>query len=277
VLERARDGSGPEKGTRVAVEPGIPCRRCALCKSGRYNLCRDVVFMSAPPVNGTFAERAAVASDFLHPLPDGVSDEEGALVEPLAVGIQACTRGRLAAGDTVAILGAGPIGLVIFLVARAFGAAGVFVVDVLDERLAFARSLGADGAVNPRSGDAVAAIMEATRGLGADIVFDASGASAASATAPLLAARGGRVVLVGWPEAARFPWPVETVIDRELDVAGVNRYCNAFPRALALLSHRRIDAMPLVTQRFPFEGVCDAFAYALSHRASTMKVLVGAP
>ena len=101
-----------------------PCRRCALCKSGRYNLCRDVVFMSAPPINGTFCEYAAVAADFAHPLPDSVDDESGAFVEPLAVGVQACTRARLTAASTVAVVGAGPIGLVTMIVARGFGRHG---------------------------------------------------------------------------------------------------------------------------------------------------------
>jgi L-iditol 2-dehydrogenase len=274
VIEAAKDGSGPAKGARVAIEPGIPCRACALCKSGRYNLCRNVVFMSAPPVNGTLCEYAAVASDFLHPLPDRVSDEQGAFVEPASVAVQACARGRISAGQSVAILGAGPIGLVTMLVARAFGAAELYLIDKLDNRLAIAAKLGASAVIHAGTADPCAELDRLTGGLGADTVFDTTGSSAACALAPVLAARGGRVVLVGWPEKAQFPWPVEQVIEKELDVMGVNRYCNTYPRAIALLAAGRLDVMPLVTHRFPFNQVCEAFAFALSNRASAIKVMV---
>ena len=108
VVVKAAAAGGPQVGTRVALEPGIPCRRCRLCTSGRYNLCRDVVFLSAPPVNGTFAEYAAVPADLAHVLPSTVDDESGAFVEPLAVAVQACTRGGLTAASTVAVIVAAP-------------------------------------------------------------------------------------------------------------------------------------------------------------------------
>jgi len=277
VVVRAAASGGPRVGTRVAVEPGVPCRRCALCKSGRYNLCRDVVFMSAPPVNGTFAEYAAVAADFAHPLPDAVDDESAAFVEPLAVGVQACTRARLRAAASVAVIGAGPIGLVTMLVARAFGAASVFLVDTLPSRLALGSRLGATATVLAREVDPQARIAELTGGAGADFVFDASGSSAACASAPALAARGGSVTIIGWPEKASFPYPVETVIERELDVHGVNRYANAFPRAIALLADGRLDVHPLVSHRYPLDRVTEAFAFAADHPAETIKVMVRGP
>lgn len=274
VVEPARDGSGPKRGTRVAVEPGVPCRRCALCRSGRYNLCRDVVFLSAPPVNGTFAELAAVASDFLHPLSDRLSDDEGAFVEPLAVGVQACLRGGISAGESVVILGAGPIGLVTMLAARAFGATRIYLVDLLENRLALGARLGATGVVDAGHANPVEQIARLTGGLGPDVVVDASGSSAACAAAPEMAARGGRVVLVGWPELSRLPWPAEIVIEKELDVRGVNRYCNAFPRAVGLLESGRLDVKPLVSQRFAFADVREAFSFALANRAASVKIIV---
>jgi len=273
VVRAASDGSGPSEGARVAIEPGIPCRRCALCKSGRYNLCPDVVFLSAPPVNGTFAEYAAVASDFAHPLPDRIDDEQGAFVEPVAVGVQACTRARLEAGASVAVLGAGPIGLVTGLVARAFGAGLVVVIDRLANRLTLARELGFlpidAGASDPAS--ELARLLG--RG-GADAVFDATGSSAACATAPLLAARGGSVTLIGWPETSPVGMPVDQIMEKELDVHGVNRYCNAYPRAISLMTSGAIDVRPLVSHRFPFARVVEAFDFAVTHRAETVKVMV---
>jgi L-iditol 2-dehydrogenase len=275
VVVREAAGGGPKLGTRVAIEPGIPCRRCALCKSGRYNLCRDVVFMSAPPVNGTFAEYAAVAADFAHPLPASVDEESGAFVEPLAVGVQACTRAGLEAAQTVAVIGAGPIGLVTMLVARAFGAAQVFLVDRVAARLALGQRLGATGTVEA-TGDTAARLAELTGGQGVDHVFDASGNSLACASAPALAARGGSVTIIGWPEKAAFAYPIEQVIEKELDVHGVNRYCNAFPRAIALLACGAIDVHPLVSHRFPLERVTEAFAFAADHTAETVKVMIQA-
>lgn len=272
VARAAADGSGPPEGARVAVEPGIPCRRCALCKSGRYNLCPDVVFLSAPPVNGTFAEYAAVASDFAHPLPDRIDDEAGAFVEPIAVGVQACTRARLRAGSSVAVLGAGPIGLVTGLVARAFGAGPVVVVDRLENRLALARTLGfaAIGADVSNLASELARLV----GSGVDAVFDATGSSAACATAPLLAARGGSVTLIGWPETSLVGLPVDQIMEKELDVHGVNRYCNAFPRAISLLASGAIDTRPLVSHRFAFARIVEAFSFAATHRGETVKVMV---
>ncbi len=275
VVVREAAAGGPRQGTRVAVEPGVPCRRCALCKSGRYNLCRDVVFMSAPPVNGTFAEYAAVAADFAHPLPDSVDEESAAFVEPLSVGVQACTRAGLQAAATVAVIGAGPIGLVTMLVARAFGAARTILVDTLPSRLALGSRLGAE-AVNARETDPQARVAELTGGLGADAVFDASGSSAACASAPGLAARGGSVTIIGWPEKATFPYPVETIIEKELDVHGVNRYCNAFPRAIALLASGAIDVHPLVSHHYSLDRVVEAFSFAADHPAETIKVMIQA-
>ena len=275
VVVGAAAFGGPTVGTRVAIEPGIPCRRCALCKSGRYNLCRDVVFMSAPPVNGTFAEYVMVPADFAHVLPDSVDEESGAFVEPLAVGVQACTRSGLTAASTVAVIGAGPIGLVTMLVARAFGAARVILVDGLPNRLALASQLGADATINFREEDPEARIAELTDG-GADFVFDASGSVAGSASAPGLAVRGGSVTFIGWPEAATFPFPVETILEKELDVHGTNRYANAFPRAIALLAAGKIDIHPLVSHRFTLGQVTDAFRFAADNPAETMKVMVRA-
>jgi len=274
VTRAAADGSGPREGGRVSIEPGVPCRRCPLCKSGRYNLCRDVVFMSAPPVNGTFAEYAAVASDFAHPLPDTMDDETGAFVEPLAVAVQACSRSGLSAGATAVVIGAGPIGLVTMLAAAAFGAARLIAVDVMDHRLALASRLCGAATVNPRTSEAERAVSDLTGGLGAPWVFDASGSAAGASLAPRLASRGGVVTLIGWPEKESFPFPVEQVIDKELDVRGVNRYANAYPRSIALLAAGRIDLKPLISHRFPFRETREAFAFASAHRGETVKVMI---
>lgn len=274
VVEGAATEDGPRVGQRVAIEPGIPCRRCEACKTGRYNLCEDVVFLSAPPIDGTFAEYVAVAADFAHPLPDTIDDEAAAFVEPISVGIQACNRAGLRPGQSVTILGAGPIGLVTLLVAQAYGAADVFAVDLLPNRLALAGELGATP-IDGRDNDPIAVLSDLTLGRGTDVVFDTSGSAAACRTTPHLAKRGGVVTLVGWPETATVDYPIEVVLDKELDIRGVNRYCNTYPTAISLLASGRLDVHRLVSHRFPFDQVVDAFNFAANHRAETIKVMIG--
>jgi L-iditol 2-dehydrogenase len=275
VVEAASDGKGPAVGQRVGIEPGIPCRRCEFCKSGRYNLCPDVVFMSAPPVNGTFAEFVALAADFAHAIPDHVDDESAAFIEPVSVGVQACKRAGVTAGDTVTVLGTGPIGLVTLLVARAFGATEIYAVDLLENRLSLARELGAAAAINARDSDPVEALMDLTHGRGTDIVFDTTGSSSACQSTPHLAKRGGVVTLVGWPTPGTLPYAIEMVLEKELDVRGVNRYANTYPAALALLASGKLDVHLLISHRFPFDRVVEAFSFAVEHPEETIKVMIG--
>ncbi len=268
--------SRPAPGTRVAIEPGIPCRRCSHCKHGRYNLCTSVRFLSAPPENGTFAEYATLAADFCHVVPDALSDEEAALVEPVSVGVHACNRAAVRPGEPFAVVGAGPIGLITMLVGYAYGAGPATVVDIAANRRAKAIELGAAHAVDGSKGDeAVAEVMELTQGEGVPYVFDTSGASAGCAFAPRITRRGGVVTLVGWPELSAFPFPIEEVIEKELDIRGINRYCNTYPTALRLMESRKLDVRPLISHRFGFNEVVHAFEFASAHRDQTIKVLVG--
>ena len=273
VAQAAASGSGPALGSRVAIEPGVPCRRCEMCKSGRYNLCPDVVFMSAPPVNGTFAGYAAVAADFAHPVPDTVDDEAAAFVEPVSVGIQACNRAGLHAGDTIAVLGSGPIGFVTLLVARAYGATQAFAVDLLPNRLALAGSLGATP-ISGRRTDPVEAIADLTHGRGVDVVFDTSGSSTACKLTPHLAKRGGVVTLVGWPESSTVDFPIEVVLDKGAGRAGRQPLCQHLSDRDRLLASGRLHVDRLVSHRFAFTEVVEAFEFASAHRSETIKVMV---
>ena len=129
-------------GDRVCLEPGVPCGRCRECRGGRYNLCVDVAFFATPPVDGAFADFVTIHEDFAFALPDGMSDDVGALMEPLSVGIWACRKAGITAGDRVLVTGAGPIGLLAMQVARAFGATDVAIADVNEHRLSAARRMG---------------------------------------------------------------------------------------------------------------------------------------
>jgi len=269
------EGPGFFEGELVVVEPGIPCGTCEFCRSGRYNLCPDVIFLSAPPINGTFAEYIAIDGSMLHRLPEGVSVEEGALVEPLSVGMQACNRAGLKPGSSVAVVGSGPIGLITMLVARSFGASKVYMIDVYDSRLAKAKELGADETIHAGKSSTSEMIASFTHGRGVDVVFDTSGSSKGAACTPFLAKPGGVIVLVGWPEVALFPFPMEMVIEKELDVRGVNRYCNTFAPVLSLLSSKALRVDGIISQRFPFDQVVEAFTFAAEHKGEVNKILIG--
>jgi L-iditol 2-dehydrogenase len=179
-------------GDTVALEPGIPCRKCVFCRTGRYNLCRDVVFFATPPIDGAFCEYVTHPADFAFRLPEGMSLDEGAMMEPLAVGMYAAQRAGIATGDTVAILGSGPIGLMALQAARARGATTLIATDVSPMRLEMARKLGATHALDARDVDVVKAVRDLTGGRGADAVMEAAGTPPTIEQALRAAKSGGR-------------------------------------------------------------------------------------
>lgn len=170
-----------KEGDRVCLEPGQPCRRCPFCKVGKYNLCRDMAFAATPPYDGTLCRYYRIPADFCYKLPESMSLEEGALVEPLSVGVHITKQAEIKPGQTVVIYGAGPVGLLCMAVARSFGAAKVIAVDINEERLAFAKKYAATGIFSPQKGEspleaANRLIEENGLGFGADAAIDASGA-----------------------------------------------------------------------------------------------------
>ncbi|MFB6074177.1 MAG: NAD(P)-dependent alcohol dehydrogenase [Haloarculaceae archaeon] len=253
--------TGLASGDRVTLEPGVPCRRCAHCKRGEYHLCPDVTFMATPPDDGAFAEYVAWPADFAYRLPDAVSLAEGALCEPLSVGIHVCRRGEVESGDAVAISGAGPIGLLAMDAARAAGATDVTVADPVERKRDLARERGADRVVDPTE-ESVAAAVREHRGDGADVVIEASGATPAIQSTVEVARRGGTVVQVGLAPEAEVPLDVLDIVDNEIDFRGSFRYANTYPTALELLADGRVDAEGLVDFEAGLEDVHDAFERA---------------
>ena len=260
-------------GQAVAIEPGIPCRRCRFCKMGRYNQCPQVVFMSVPGVDGTFRDYVTLPADFAHPMPPGMTWEQGACIEPTAVAVHAINRAQIAPGATVAVLGVGPIGLLVVQAALAVGAGKVLALDRQEMRLALAQKLGAIP-INIIAEEPLQGVLSRTDGQGVDFTFEAAGHSSATALAPEITATAGVIVQVGWPEIERVPYKIETILAKELDVRGINRYANAFPPALSLVGRGAIRVEPLITHRFPFEEAPAAFAYAHEHPEQVIKVVV---
>jgi L-iditol 2-dehydrogenase len=262
VVETGDDVTTLEPGDRVALEPGVPCRRCAHCKRGDYHLCPDVTFMATPPHDGAFTEYVAWPADFAYRLPETVSTTEGALCEPLSVGIHACRRGEVGTGDTVLVAGAGPIGLMVLAAARAAGATDVLVTDVVDEKLALANERGADRTVNVADEDLDAAVAEFTDGEGVDVVIEASGAEPSIRSTLNAVRRGGIVVLVGLASEATVPFDVLEVVDNEVDVRGSFRYKNTYPTALDLLADGAVEVASLVDFEMGLDEVDAAFRRA---------------
>lgn len=250
-------------GERVAIEPQRPCRVCEQCKAGRYNLCPRMEFFATPPIDGAFAEFVAIQHDFAFAVPDSVSDEAAALLEPLSVGISACQRADVHLGSRVLIAGAGPIGVILVQTARAFGASEVFVTDIDPARRELALRFGATRAIDPRA--------ENVADLGVDAFIDASGAPAAVRDGVGAVRPAGRAILVGLG-ADDMELPVSLIQNGEIWVSGVFRYVNTWPRAIELVSSGKVNLDDLVTARF---GLAEAErALTIGREPGQLKVIV---
>jgi len=269
-------------GQRVALEPGYPCRRCSYCKTGHYNLCPQMTFMATPPVDGALSEYVVWPEDFTFAVPDSVSDDAAALLEPLAVGIWAARRGGVKPGDTVAIIGAGPIGCTSIQAAKAAGATTIIAVDLEDFRLSLARTVGATHTINARTTDAVAEIRRLTSEIsglplshaGVDVAFETAGSVPTCRMSLQVPRTGGVTVLVGLPPAPEVALDIVSAASRETDIRGIFRYANCYPTAIALVASGAIDLDALVTHRYAFADTQDAFEFAEREKAASMKVMI---
>ena len=254
---------GPRHGERVAVDPAMPCGRCASCRAGHHNLCPDVRFAGSGVQDGALAEFVAWRSDLLHPLPDELTDADGALLEPLGVAIHAFDLGHVRLGATVGVFGCGPIGLLLLQVARAAGAARVVATDPRPHRRAAARRLGADDVVG----------AEDAGGLGdVDVAFEVAGTNDAVDAAIAAARPGARVVLVGIPDDDRTTFSASVARRKGLTIVLVRRMKDVYPRAIALVRQGRVDVGGLVTARYPLGAVDEAFRVAAARAG--LKVVV---
>ncbi len=260
-------------GTRVAVEPGVTCGRCRMCKAGRYNLCPDVSFYATPPVQGAMSEYAVIRADFAHPLPGSADYELGALCEPISVGIHCCDLTRVQSGDHIVILGAGPIGLTAVAAARQRGVGEIIVSDVYPARLEVARRLGAL-AVDVREQDLQRVVMERTGGYGADAVFDTSGVRSVIEDAPDLVRKGGAIAVVGLPADDSVTYHMLKIVDKELSIHGVFRYANTYPAAVALVASGEYPVEQVITDRFPIHDAVAAFQTAIERKDHAIKVMI---
>ena len=247
-----------KKGDRVCMEPGIPCMKCEECLSGHYNLCKDVRFWATPPYDGCLSEYVVHPAAFTFKIPDNMSYTEGALVEPLAIGLHACNMGGVKLGQTVVILGSGCIGLVTLLAAKAYGATQIIVGDVIDKRLAKAAELGAI-TVNTTQEDLPKKVMELTEGRGADVCIDCAGFSATVDACLSSAKPAGMVIIVGLGQDHVDGFNTGIMSTKELTVKSIFRYRNLYPTAINAIADGRINVGSIVSHRFKFDDTSEAF------------------
>lgn len=256
-----------KSGDRVALEPGFPCRQCPRCKEGRYNLCPGMIFAASPPeAHGVLCKYFKLPGDFIYKLPDSISLEEGVLVEPTAVAVHMNRLVNVGVGDdSVVVFGAGSVGLLCAVVAQAYGAKKIVLVDILEKKLEFAKNYvkGCETYLSEKGKSAEENAQEIIQrfklGAGADIVLEATGAEPCICAGIYVVRPGGRYVQGGLgQQECKFPIGIMTM--KELMVKGAHRYFGGdFKIALDLISERKISVKELVSKHFTFEQTTEAW------------------
>jgi L-iditol 2-dehydrogenase len=261
-------------GDRVALEPGKTCGKCELCKGGKYNLCPEVEFFATPPYHGVLCNYVVHPENMCFKLPENVSNVEGALVEPLAVGLHATEQGGVKLGDTVVIYGSGCIGLVTLLSSKARGASKVIVVDILENRLKTAKKLGANYVINSAEEDPLKAIEAITEGKGAHVVIDAAAAEATVKQTVDVLKTGGTIVLIGMTAKDEVPFNFMKLMNKEGTFKTIFRYRNLYPVAINAIASGTINVKGIVSHEFSFENTKEAFDFVVSNAKDVVKAVI---
>jgi L-iditol 2-dehydrogenase len=258
---------GPLAGTAVAVDPALPCGTCPTCSRGHRNLCPTVGFAGHGRIDGGLREVMAWPTHLLHPLPPLFSTTDGAVLEPLGVAIHALDLGHVRTADSIAVVGCGPVGLLLLQAALASGATSALAVDPLEHRRDEALRRGAGLVLSP------AEVRERAPDLQVDVAFEMAGNDPAVEQAMELVRPGGRVVLGGIPSDDRTSFPASVARRKGLTLALVRRMKeDVYPRGERLVETGRVEVASLVTARFPLERAQEAFEWALSRQG--LKVVI---
>ena len=272
IIETGGNVKNLKVGDRVCMEPGIPDLRSKATLLGIYNLDPAVRFWATPPIHGCLRETVVHPAMFTFKLPENVSYGEGAMVEPLAVGMQAAKKAAVHAGDIAVVTGCGTIGMVTAMAALASGCSKVIISDTIQPKLDIASHFGMV-AVNIKKHDLKTTVDDITDGWGADVIFEASGNETAVSKAFELVRPGGCVVFIGMPVK---PVPVDIVAAqvKEARIETVFRYAHVYERALGLMSSGKIDVKLLLTDKYKFEDSVKAFEYASTPKPTSVKVII---
>ena len=261
-------------GDRVALEPGKTCGHCEFCKTGRYNLCPDVIFFATPPVDGVFQEYVAHDAGLCFKLPNNVSTMEGALIEPLAVGFHAANLGGAHVGQSAIVTGAGCIGLVSMMALKAMGVSRVYVADIVQKRLDKAMELGADGVINASKEDVVDSAMQLTEHSGYDLCIETAGSEITTRQAIQVAKKGATIVLVGYSPTGEMTLPMSVALNKELTFKTVFRYRHIYPMAINAVSSGKVNLKGIVTNIFEFNDIQNAMDKSISDKTGIVKAVV---
>ncbi|AVP65224.1 alcohol dehydrogenase [Clostridium botulinum] len=274
VVEVGKNVKHLKVGDRVALEPGKTCGHCEFCKTGRYNLCPDVVFFATPPVDGVFQEYVAHEADLCFKLPDNVSTMEGALIEPLAVGFHAAMQGNAKAGQTAVVMGAGCIGLVTMMALKAMGVSKVYVVDIMEKRLQKALELGADGVINGSTTNVVEEIIKLTDGKGCDLAIETAGTQITTVQAMHMTKKGATIVLVGYSKSGEMNLPMSLALDKELTFKTIFRYRHIYPMAIEAVAAGKVNLKGIVTDVFKLDEAQKAMDYSINNKSDIVKAVI---
>lgn len=261
-------------GDRVAVEPTKPCRQCEFCRSGHTNVCPNVEFFGTPPIDGCFRELVAWPSPLAIPIPDNVSFDEAAMIEPLAVGVHAAKLAELKGGESVAVLGAGAIGLSALQAAKVRGASRVIVSEPIAERRQIALKLGADAVIDTSAGGVTEQAIAANNGNEPDVVFECAGMPDAFVQAVEIVRTLGTVVFVGIPTEDHYCLPASLARRKELTVKFDRRSCNEAEESIDLVSRGLVDVKSYVTHAFPLDRVREALELAIAKSDGVVRAVV---
>ncbi|MFV0361801.1 MAG: NAD(P)-dependent alcohol dehydrogenase [Suipraeoptans sp.] len=275
VIEVGNKVTNLKVGDRVAVEPGYSCGHCEWCRNGQYHLCPEVRFLSIPApnfVDGAFRKYMAHPSERCFKLPDDVTTMQGALIEPLTVGMSGVRNSGIRTGDTAVVMGAGCIGLSALQTLRASGITDITVVDLQEIRLNKAKELGASTIINASRVDTIKEIEQLTGSRGADYVFETAGSKVTAAQTVYLAKRGGVIVMIG--NTGKFEFDFQRLIDREIYIKSSFRYNNIYPVALDLVAAGKIQPESVVTDVFTFEEIPEAMKACVERQDEVVKAVI---
>lgn len=257
--EVSQVGENVEKlkvGDRVAVDNVISCGKCYACRMNRPNVCKDLKVLGVH-VDGGFCEYMNISAENTYKLPDSISYEMAATIEPYSIAAEASDRGRLTSTDDVLICGAGPLGLMLVEVAKSVGAR-VAIMDVVDARLEKALECGADMIINPKNMDVTKSIMEFTDGEGANLIFEATGnLGVFELTIAELVSQAGRVIVLGFPNEHAKVKPSD-IMKRELDILGSRVNNKKFPQVIEWMDKKQVDPSKIISHTFSFEDIAEA-------------------
>lgn len=275
VGPEALDGFGRplQRGVRVAVDPAQPCERCDMCEAGNPNLCRNIRFCGVYPDNGSLCQWTLMPAHCCFPVGKGIDNVTAALLEPLGVAIHAVDLAKVRLGHSVAVIGAGPIGLLILRLVQLAGAGPVYVSEKLPWRLELAKKWGGVP-VDPHKADPVRQITDLTHGAGVDVAIEAAWGGEAIDQAVHVVRPGGRVVLVGIPRDDRLELTHSVARRKGLTIVLSRRMKHCYPRAIQLVESGQLNMDDLITHRFPLKHAADAFRLNAAYGDRVVKVLI---